>query len=88
MIGNKALTGVLRRTEIAQARVRLGKQGVPTAPPSAVDLPMPASPESNTTCPSPGLCLRPAAQQDFKFFFSPDKFAQAARMESIEAALD
>ena len=35
-----------------------------------------------------GLCLRPAPQQQFEFFFPPDKFGQSARVQSLEAALD
>ena len=35
-----------------------------------------------------GLCLRPAPQQQFEFFFSPDKFGQTACMESLKAAFD
>ena len=34
-----------------------------------------------------GLCFRPAPQQQFEFFFPPDKLGQAARVESLEAAL-
>ena len=33
-----------------------------------------------------GLRLRPAPQQQFEFFFPPDKLSQAARVESLEAA--
>ena len=33
-----------------------------------------------------GLCLRPAPQQQFEFFFPPDKLGQPARVESLEAA--
>ena len=35
-----------------------------------------------------GLRLRPAPQQQFEFFFPPDKLGQAARVESLEAAFD
>ena len=49
---------------------------------------MPGSPESSTTWPSPRLCLRPAPQQQFEFFFAPDKLRQAARVQSLEAAFD
>ena len=35
-----------------------------------------------------GLCLRPAPQQQFEFFFPPDKLRQAARVQSLEAAFD
>ena len=34
------------------------------------------------------LCLRPAPQQQFEFFFAADEVSQAARMESLEAAFD
>src|SRR6516225_2712322 len=34
------------------------------------------------------LRLRPAPQQQFKFFFAPDEFGQSAGVQSIEAALD
>jgi len=33
-----------------------------------------------------GLCLGPAPQQQFEFFFPPDQFGQAACMESLKAA--
>ena len=33
------------------------------------------------------LCPRPAPQQQFEFFFAPDKLRQAARVQSLEAAL-
>ena len=49
---------------------------------------MPASPESSTTWPSPRLRLRPAPQQQFEFFFPPDKLGQSARVESLETAFD
>jgi hypothetical protein len=35
-----------------------------------------------------GLCLRPAPQQEFEFFFAPDEFSQSASVQSIEPALD
>jgi hypothetical protein len=35
-----------------------------------------------------GLRFRPASQQQVEFLFSPDKLGQAARVESLEAALD
>ena len=33
-----------------------------------------------------GLCLRPAPQQQFEFFFPSDKLSQPARVDSLEAA--
>ena len=50
------------------------------------DLPIPASPESNTTWPSTGLCLRPAPQQQFEFFFASDEVGQTASVQRLEAA--
>ena len=44
--------GVLRRTEVPQPRVRLGSNALQQRRRQR-DLPMPGSPESNTTCPSP-----------------------------------
>ena len=35
-----------------------------------------------------GLCLRPAPQQQFEFFFATDKLGQSARVQSLEAAFD
>jgi hypothetical protein len=35
-----------------------------------------------------GLCLRPAAQQQFEFFLTPNEFNQAATVQSVEPALD
>jgi hypothetical protein len=35
-----------------------------------------------------GLCPRPSSQQQFEFFFSPNKLSQAARMKRFEAALN
>ena len=34
------------------------------------------------------LCLHPAPQQQFEFFFSPDKLRQAAGVHGLEAAID
>ena len=33
-----------------------------------------------------GLCLRPAPQQQFEFFFAPDQLSQAAYVQRLEAA--
>jgi len=35
-----------------------------------------------------GLCLRPASQQQLKFFFPTDKLGQSGRVHSLEAAFD
>ena len=34
------------------------------------------------------LCLRPAPQQQFEFFLSPNKLGQSARVQRLEAAFD
>ena len=34
------------------------------------------------------LCLRPAPQQQFEFFFPPDKLGQSGRVQSLETAFD
>jgi hypothetical protein len=35
-----------------------------------------------------GLRLRPAPQQQFEFFFTPDKLSQSAGVEGLKTALD
>ena len=49
---------------------------------------MPGSPDEQHHLTFAGLRFRPAAQQQFEFFFSPDKLGQAARVEGLEAALN
>jgi hypothetical protein len=34
------------------------------------------------------FCSRPAAQQQFKFFFAPNERSEAAAVQSLEAAFD
>ena len=82
----KRAVGVLRRAEIAQARVRLGGEAFQKAAVSR-DLPMPASPESSTTCLRRSL-LSTSAAAAIRFFFPPDQGSQIAGVQRLEAALD
>ena len=83
----KRAVGVLRRAEVSK---RVWGSPATRSSKAAVsrDLPMPASPESKHHLAFAGLCLRPAPQQHFEFFFSPDKLSQAGRVHSLEAAFD
>ena len=47
---------------------------------------MPASPESKHHLAFAALCLRPAPQQQFEFFFPPDERGQSGRVHRLEAA--
>ena len=78
---------MLRGAKIAKSGLRLASEAFKRAAINR-DLPMPGSPDSNTTWPSPTFGFRPAPQQQFEFFFSPDKFRQASRVKSLEAAFD
>jgi hypothetical protein len=51
------------------------------------DLPIPASREQHHLA-FADLCLRPAPQQQFEFFFAPNEVRQAGRVKSLEAAFD
>ena len=50
------------------------------------DLPMPGLTREQHHLAFAALCLRPTPQQHFEFFFPPDKFRQAARVQCLEAA--
>ena len=47
---------------------------------------MPASPERNTTWPSPDFAFDQRRSSNSSFFFPPDQLRQAARMQSLKAA--
>ena len=81
----KRAVGVLRRAEIAQARVRLGGEAFQQRgrEPRFADTGL-AGKEHHLAF--AGLCSRPAPQQQFEFFFSPDEGGQAARVQGLEAA--
>jgi hypothetical protein len=78
---------VLRRTKIAQARVRFGSEAFQQCR---------RKPRFANACFTgkehylafAGLCFRPAAQQQFEFFFPSYKLREAARVKSLEAAFD
>ena len=81
----KRAVGVLRRAEIAQARVRLASETFQKRgrEPRFADAGL-AGEQHHLTFAS--LCPRPAPQQQFEFFLTPDELGQAARVQSLEAA--
>ena len=81
----KRAVGVLRRAEIAQARVRLAGEAFQQRrrEPRFADAGLAGEQHHLTFA---GLCLRPAPQQQFEFFFPPDERGQAARVQRLEAA--
>ena len=83
----KRAVGVLRRAEIAQARVRLGSEAFQQRGRQSRLADTRLAGEQHHLA-FAGLCLRPAPQQQFEFFFPPDKLGQAARVQSLEAAFD
>ena len=82
----KRAVGVLRRAEIAQARVRLAGEAFQQRrrEPRLADTGLAGEQHHLTFA---GLCLRPAPQQQFEFFFPTDERGQAARVQRLEAAL-
>ena len=81
----KRAVGVLRRAEIAQARVRLGSEAFQQRSRQSRFADAGLAGEQHDLA-FAGLCLRPAPQQQFEFFFPPDKLGQPARVQSLEAA--
>ena len=81
----KRAVGVLRRAEVAQARVRLGSEAFQQRSRQARFADARFTGEQHHLA-FAGLCFRPAPQQQFEFFFPSDKLGQAARVESLEAA--
>ena len=83
----KCAVGVLRRAEIAQARVRLGSEAFQqrSREPRFANTGL-AGEEHHLAF--AGLCLRPAPKQKFEFFFPTDKRGQSARVQGLEAAFD
>ena len=77
--------GVLRRAEIAQARVRLAGEAFQNrGGESRFADPCLAGKQHHLAFTA--LCLRPAPQQQFGFFFPPDEGDQAGRVQRLEAA--
>ena len=83
----KRAVGVLRRAEIAQARVRLASEAFQQRgrEPRFAD---PGLAGEQHHLAFAGLRFRPAPQQQFEFFFPPDEVGQAARVQRLEAAFD
>ena len=81
----KRAVGVLRGTEIAQARVRLASEVSSKCrrKPRFAD---PGLAGEQHDLAFAGLGPRPAPQQQFEFFFAPDKRGQAARVQRLKAA--
>ena len=83
----KRAVGVLRRTEVAQARVRFASEAFQQrcSKPRFADTGLARQQHHLAFA---GLCLRPAPQQQFEFFFPTDKLGQSARVQRLEAAFD
>ena len=78
---------MMHRRGMKKAIVALAR---PTRSSSAAvsrDLPMPGSPESSTTWPSPVFAFDQRRSSEFEFFLPPDKLSQP-RVQRLEAALD
>ena len=84
--GVKRAIGVLRGAEVSKARVRLIREALQKRrrEPRLAD---PCLARQQHYLAFAGLRLRPAPQQQFEFFIPPNKFSQAARVESLEAAV-
>ena len=82
----KRAVGVLRRAEIAQARVRLVGEAFQKRgrEPRFADAGLAGEQHHLAFT---GLCPRPTPQQQFEFFFPPDEGSQAGRVQRLEAAL-
>ena len=78
---------MLRRAEISQARVWLGSEAFQQRRRKSRFADAGLAGEQHYLA-FAGLCLRPASQQQFEFFFPPDKLGQAARVQCLEAAFD
>jgi len=79
--------GVLRRAEVAQASVWLSSEAFQERSGQS-RLADPWFTGEQHHLPLAALRFRPAAQQQFEFFFPSYKLRQAARVESIETAFD
>ena len=72
---------VLRRTEIAQLRVRFADKVIPERC-GEPRLPYAGLAGKQNHLAFAALCFRPAPQQQFEFFFPSDKLGQAASREA------
>src|ERR1700688_880547 len=76
---------VLRRTEIAQLRVRLADKAIPKRC-GEPRLSYAGLAGKQNHLAFDRLCFRPAPQQQFEFFLPSDKIGHTGRMERLEAA--
>src|SRR5271169_3131592 len=76
---------VLRRTEIAQLRVRLADKVTPKRC-GEPRLPYAGLAAKQNHLAFARLCFRPAPHQKFEFFFPSDEVGHTGRMECLEAA--
>src|SRR6516162_7938502 len=83
----KSAVGVLGRAEITQPRVWFGPKALhERGGKSGFADPGLTGQQHHLAFASFGS--RPASQQQFKLFFSPDQFSHSARVHRLEAALD
>src|SRR5262249_54752428 len=77
----------LRRAGMAQATVRLGCYSFQKRrrQPRLAD---PRLARQKHHLPFTGLCVRPAPEEQVKFFFTPNKLSHAARVQRFETAFD
>ena len=81
----KGAIGVLRRAEIAQTDVPLGSDGFEQRCSKSRLANARLTGEQHHLALT-GLCLRPAPQQQFKFFLSTDKIGQTTAMQCLKTA--
>ena len=81
----KRAVGVLRRAEIAQARVRFAGEAFQKRrrEPRLADTGLAGEQHHLAFA---GLCPRPAPKKQFEFFFPPDQGGQTRRVQCLEAA--
>ena len=83
----KSVVGVLRRAEIAQARMRLIAEAFQQRGGEARFADPGLAGQENHLA-FTGLGARPAPQQQFAFFIPPDEGGQAGRMQRLKMVCD
>jgi len=83
----ESAVGVLWRAEVPKARVRLSRKAFQERSGQS-RLADPRFTGEQHHLPLAALCFRPAAQQQFEFFFPSYKLREPARVESIKTAFD
>jgi hypothetical protein len=84
--GIKGAIHILRGTEIPQPRVRFGAEAFQQRGRQARFADSGLAGNQNDLAFS-GICFRPAPEQQFGFFLSPDEGRQLGRVQRLEAAL-